>query len=65
MSNHIKVETTFNVERFENLLADHPNQPFVHSVMTGLREGFRPLKTTGYGTAAPPRPKWHRHPPYL
>ena len=25
------------------MLADHPNQPFVQSVMTGLREGFWPL----------------------
>lgn len=40
MKDHIKVETPFNVERFENLLVDHPNQLFVRSVMTGLREGF-------------------------
>lgn len=40
---YIKVETPFNVDHFENLLADHPNQPFVKSVMKGLREGFWPF----------------------
>jgi hypothetical protein len=39
----LKVETPFNVDRFESLLADHPNQPFVKSVMKGLREGFWPF----------------------
>ena len=39
----VKVETPFNVDRFENLLHDHPNQPFVRSVMKGLREGFWPF----------------------
>jgi hypothetical protein len=37
------VETPFNVDKFELLLADHPNQPFVQSVMKGLREGFWPF----------------------
>ena len=36
MRNHIKVETPFNVNKLEPMLADHPNQPFVQSVMTGL-----------------------------
>jgi hypothetical protein len=40
---HIKVETPFNVDRIQNMLSDHPNQPFIHSVMRGLREGFWPL----------------------
>jgi hypothetical protein len=40
---HIKVETPFNVDRLQNMLSDHPNQPLVHSVMKGLREGFWPL----------------------
>ncbi|KAJ7731733.1 hypothetical protein B0H16DRAFT_1329111, partial [Mycena metata] len=48
MKDHIKVETPFNVDRFENLLVDHPNQPFVHSVMTGLREGFWPFHAGEY-----------------
>ena len=43
LNQYIKVETPFNVDRFENLLADHPNQPFVRSVMKGLREGFWPF----------------------
>lgn len=48
MKDHIKVETPFNVERFENLLVDHPNQLFVRSVMTGLREGFWPFHDGEY-----------------
>jgi hypothetical protein len=43
LDQYIKVETPFNVDRFENLLADHPNPPFVRSVMKGLREGFWPF----------------------
>ena len=39
----IKVETPFDVDKFELLLVDHPNQPFVRSVMKGLREGFWPF----------------------
>lgn len=41
--NHIKVDTPFDVDKLERLLADHPNQLFVASVMKGLREGFWPL----------------------
>ncbi|KAJ6623877.1 hypothetical protein B0H10DRAFT_1742178, partial [Mycena sp. CBHHK59/15] len=40
MKGHIKVETTFNVERFE--------KPFVCSVMTRLREGFWPFHDGEY-----------------
>jgi hypothetical protein len=43
LDQYIRVETPFNVDRFENLLADHPNQPFVRSVMKGLCEGFWPF----------------------
>ncbi|KAJ7461656.1 DNA/RNA polymerase [Mycena latifolia] len=50
LKDHIKVETSFNVDRFENLLADHPNQPFVKSVMTGLRQGFWPFHDGEYKT---------------
>jgi hypothetical protein len=39
----IKVETPFNVDKLELLLSDHPNQPFVSSVMKGLCEGFWPF----------------------
>jgi len=43
MKDHIKVDTPFNVDRLTALLFDHPNQPFVSSVMRGLREGFWPF----------------------
>ena len=39
----IRVETPFNVDRFESMLYDHPNQPFVKSVMDSLRHGFWPF----------------------
>lgn len=40
MGAYIKVNTPCNVKHFEALLFDHPNQPFVSSVMHGLCEGF-------------------------
>ena len=43
LSDAIKVKTPFNVNKFELLLTDHPNQPFVKSVMKGLHEGFWPF----------------------
>jgi hypothetical protein len=43
LRNHIRVETPFNVDRFEMMLYDHPNQPFVKSVMDSLRYGFWPF----------------------
>ena len=43
MRNYIRVETPFNVDRFEAFLYDHPNQPFVKSVMSSLRNGFWPF----------------------
>ena len=43
MKDAIKVDTPFNIDKFEALLEDHPNQPFVRSVMQGLREGFWPF----------------------
>ena len=39
----IKVKTPFDVEKFDLLLADHLNQPFVKSVIKGLRKGFWPF----------------------
>ena len=39
----IKVDTPFNIDCLETLLFDHPNQPFVKSVIRGLREGFWPF----------------------
>ncbi|KAJ3557902.1 hypothetical protein NM688_g1221 [Phlebia brevispora] len=38
----IQVDTPFNVDRFESLLATHPNRPFVESVIWSLRNGFWP-----------------------
>ncbi|KAM5532491.1 hypothetical protein V8D89_013844, partial [Ganoderma adspersum] len=35
--------TPFHVEHLRNLLSDHPNQPFVESVLWGLENGFWPL----------------------
>ena len=39
----IKVETPFDIDKFDLLLTNHPNQPFVKSVMKGLQEGFWPF----------------------
>jgi hypothetical protein len=36
------IVTPINVSAFEDLLRDHPNRPFVVSVLRGLREGFWP-----------------------
>ncbi|KAG2741863.1 hypothetical protein P692DRAFT_20879763 [Suillus brevipes Sb2] len=44
-----KVSTPIQVDVSESLLSDHPNQPFVHSVCTGLREGFWPFANTHPG----------------
>ena len=41
--------TPIFIDRFENLLDSHPNQPFVKSVCRGLREGFWPWADTHYG----------------
>jgi len=35
-----KIICNINVKKLEELLVDHPNQPFVQSVITGLTEGF-------------------------
>ena len=37
-----KITCNINIGRFAKLLEDHPNQPFVQSVLVGLREGFWP-----------------------
>ena len=41
-----KIVMPINVDRFEFLLNDHPNQPFVKSVCRGLRGGFWPFTDT-------------------
>jgi hypothetical protein len=40
------IVTPINVDRFEELLVTHPNQSFVKSVCTSLREGFWPFAHT-------------------
>ena len=37
-----KIVSPVNIERFRDLLSDHPNQPFVKSVCEGLKYGFWP-----------------------
>ena len=44
LTGFVRVDTPFNVDRFEAVLHDHPNQPFVKSVVRGLREGFWPFE---------------------
>ena len=44
-----KVNCPVKVERFEELLREHPNQPFVRSVCRSLREGFWPFANTKHG----------------
>ena len=41
-----KIITPINVDRFEELLASHPNSTFVQSVCTSFREGFWPWAVT-------------------
>ncbi|KAF8809377.1 hypothetical protein BYT27DRAFT_7029301, partial [Phlegmacium glaucopus] len=43
MQDFIRVETPFNIDKFEFLLRNHPNRPFVKSVMHSLRYGFWPF----------------------
>jgi len=40
------VKTPINIPIFQTLLSDHPNRPFVESVLSGLREGFWPWANT-------------------
>ena len=35
-----------NIDHLSSLLTNHPNQPFIGSVLTGLHEGFRPWANT-------------------
>jgi hypothetical protein len=41
-----KIVTPINVDRFESLLASHPNKPFIQSVCVAFREGFWPWADT-------------------
>lgn len=49
-SNLFKVVSPIKVDVLEELAKEHPNQPFVDSVLTGFREGFWPwAETVGKG----------------
>ena len=41
-----KITCNINVDALKNLLSHHPNQPFVQSVLTGLRHRFWPFANT-------------------
>ena len=41
-----QIVTPINISTFASLLKTHPNQQFVDSVLTGLREGFWPFANT-------------------
>ena len=43
LGNVIKVDMPFDVDKFELLLTDHPNQPLIQSTMKGLHEGLWPF----------------------
>ncbi|KAJ7209801.1 hypothetical protein GGX14DRAFT_453179, partial [Mycena pura] len=45
--------SVIRVDRLESLLSRHPNQPFVHSVLVGLREGFWPWMDTHHSNGYP------------
>ena len=45
-----KIVTPINACRLKHLLAHHPNQPFVNSVIQGFSIGFWPYAHTQYGT---------------
>jgi hypothetical protein len=35
-----EITCNINIKKFSKLLEDHPNQPFIQSVLVGLHEGF-------------------------
>lgn len=41
-----RIVTPINIDHLSSLLTNHPNQPFVRSVLTGLHEGFWPWADT-------------------
>ena len=44
-----KVDCLILVDRFKELLVNHPNQPFVKSVCHTLHKGFWPFANMRYG----------------
>jgi hypothetical protein len=51
---YTRIQSPYNVDHFENLLADHPNQPFVRSVVNGLRNGFSHFDETDWLSRSKP-----------
>ena len=47
--NLFKIVTPINVDALEALLINHPNRPFVDSVMWSMRNGFWPWANPGTG----------------
>ena len=41
-----KITFLIDDNTFENMLADHPNQPFIQSVLVGIHKGFWPFADT-------------------
>src|ERR1700729_2026325 len=37
-----KITCNINIKKLDELLQDHPNQPFIQSIIVGLTEGFWP-----------------------
>ena len=48
-SHLFKVDMPINIDNFQRLLAQHPNQPFVNSVLDGFQNGFWPWANTHVG----------------
>ena len=44
------VSTPINIDNFEDLLINHPNPPFMKSVINGFQNSFWPLADTHIGT---------------
>jgi hypothetical protein len=59
--NLFKITCNINIKKFSKLLKDHPNQPFVQSVIAGLTQGFWPWAETQDGY--PPTHNEPQHPP--
>ena len=43
LQDYVITETPFDIDKMELFLSEHPNQPFVKSIMRSLREGFWPF----------------------
>lgn len=43
LQDFVATDTPFDIDKMELFLSNHPNQPFVKSIMKSLREGFWPF----------------------